>query len=73
MALLEDFFEKVNFDEFFFYIDLSCLLKTFANNLDSDQARQNVGPDVDPNCSTPERFILKKVNLKKSVNNKKHA
>ena len=24
----------------------------FANNLDSDQARQNVGPDLDPNCLT---------------------
>ena len=26
------------------------LLITFANSLDSDQARQNVGPDLDPNC-----------------------
>ena len=25
-------------------------LRTFANNLDPDQARQNVGPDLDPNC-----------------------
>ena len=23
---------------------------TFANRLDSDQAQQNVGPDLDPNC-----------------------
>ena len=23
---------------------------TFANSLASDQARQNVGPDLDPNC-----------------------
>ena len=23
---------------------------TFSNNLDSDQAQQNVGPDLDPNC-----------------------
>ena len=26
------------------------LLITFANNLDPDQARQNVGHDLDPNC-----------------------
>ena len=25
---------------------------TFANNLDPDQARRNVGPDLDPNCLT---------------------
>ena len=24
----------------------------FANSLDPDQARQNVGPDLDPNCLT---------------------
>ena len=29
------------------------LLITFANSLDPDQARQNVGPDLDPNCLTP--------------------
>ena len=29
------------------------LLITFANNLDPDQARRNVGPDLDPNCLTP--------------------
>ena len=29
-----------------------CLLITFANRLDPDQARQNVGPDLDPNCWT---------------------
>ena len=29
------------------------LLMTFANSLDPDQARQNVGPDLDPNCLTP--------------------
>ena len=28
----------------------SRLLITFANSLDPDQARQNVGPDLDPNC-----------------------
>ena len=30
-----------------------CLLITFANSLDPDQARQNVGPDLDPHCLTP--------------------
>ena len=29
-----------------------CLLITFANSLESDQARQNVGPDQDSNCLT---------------------
>ena len=28
------------------------LLITFANSLDPDQARQNVGPDLDQNCLT---------------------
>ena len=30
--------------------DFCRLLLTFANSLDPDQARQNVGPDLDPNC-----------------------
>ena len=30
--------------------DFCCLLILFANSLDPDQARQNVGPDLDPNC-----------------------
>ena len=29
------------------------LLITFANSLDPDQARQNAGSDLDPNCLTP--------------------
>ena len=29
-----------------------CLLITFANSLDPDQAQQNVGSDLDPNCLT---------------------
>ena len=28
------------------------LLINFANNLNPDQAQQNVGPDLDPNCLT---------------------
>ena len=36
----------------------------FASSMDPVQARQNVGPDLDPNCLTlcdiPERFCLKR-------------
>ena len=28
------------------------LLLVFANSLEQDQARRNVGPDLDPNCLT---------------------
>ena len=28
------------------------MLITFANSLDPDQARQNIGPDLDPICLT---------------------
>ena len=32
----------------------TCLLITFVNSLNPDQARHfNVGPDLDPNCLTP--------------------
>ena len=34
-----------------------CLLITFANSSDPDQARQNVGPDLDPNCLTLMVFL----------------
>ena len=30
------------------YLTLCQLVATFANSLDPDQARQNVGPDIDP-------------------------
>ena len=33
--------------------DFCHLLITFANSLDANQARHNVGPDLDPNCKTP--------------------
>ena len=32
--------------------DFFGLLITFANSLDPDQDRQNVSPDLDPNCLT---------------------
>ena len=40
------------------------LLITFANSLDPDQDRQNVGPDLYPNCLCRTHF-LKKLILKK--------
>ena len=40
------------YQEVVLYITL-CPLFAFANSLDPDQARQNVGPDLDPNCLTP--------------------
>ena len=33
------------------------LLITFSNSLDPDQARQNVGPNLDPNCLTLMIFM----------------
>ena len=32
--------------------EFCCLLKTFANSLDADQARKNVGPNLVPSCLT---------------------
>ena len=56
------------------------LLITFANSLDPDQARRNVGPDLDPNCLTlwwyslKDFFFFVKINLKKkSTDEKKNA
>ena len=37
-------------------VDFCCLLITFLNSLDPDQARQNVGPGLDPNCLTPRWY-----------------
>ena len=34
-----------------------CLLINFANNLDPDQAQQNVGPDLDPNRELLTEFL----------------
>ena len=36
------------------------LLMSFVNRLDPDQARQNVGPDLDPNCLTIWWYYWKK-------------
>ena len=50
--------------------DFCHLLITFANSLDQDQARQNEGPDLDPNCLTHwwyswKIFFFEKDNFKK--------
>ena len=49
--------------------NFSRLLITFANSLGPDQDRQNVSPDLDPNCLTLivllKEFFLKKLTLKK--------
>ena len=37
--------------------DFCRLLITFASSLDPDQARQNVGPDLDPNCDALMVFL----------------
>ena len=46
------------------------------NNLDPDQAQQNVGPGLDPNCLTlllySRKNVLKKLILKKATNKKNH-
>ena len=45
-------------------------MSTFANSLDSDQTRQNIGPDLYPNFFDtlmvfPERIFLGKVDFEK--------
>ena len=45
----------------FLWLKTLCLLApsadTFANSLDPDEARQNAGPDLDPNCLTLMVFL----------------
>ena len=57
--------------------DNLCLLIIFANSLDPDQARQNVRPDLDPNCLTlwwySWKIFFQKVNLKNPKMTKKHT
>ena len=54
--------------------DFCCLLTTFANSLDPDQAR-HVGPDLDPNCLIVmvflKVFFLEKGNFEKSSRRQK--
>ena len=55
--------KKVNFKTF--PTILIPLLMTFANRMDSDQARQSLGPDLDPMFDNLKIF-LKKTTLKKT-------
>ena len=52
--------------------DLCLLLITFANSLDPDQARQNVGPVLDSYCLTLMAFLkrkqFKKGNFEQKIN-----
>ena len=43
---------------------------TFVNSLEPDQARQHIGPDLDPNCLTLMVFlkeIIEKVDFEKKI------
>ena len=51
---------------------LFCLLQTFTNNLDPDQARHFVWPDLDPKILKLLAFLNKWI-LKKQQTMKKHA
>ena len=44
------------FDLLLARVDFCCLLITFANSLDSDQARQNVRTDLNPCFLTPRWY-----------------
>ena len=46
------------------------LLINFANSLDLDQARQNIGPDLDPIFLTPRWYSWKKLILKKKISSR---
>ena len=54
--------------------DLCRLLIIFANSLDPDQAQQNVGPDLHPNCLTLWQYswqiFFEKVKQKKKKKKK---
>ena len=58
ISFSQHFSQKVESTSCFVFNSLSargnfcCLLIIFTNSLDPDQARQNVGPDLDPNCLT---------------------
>ena len=42
-------------------INFANSLITFANSLDPDQAKQNIGPDLDPNCFDTLVVFLKEL------------
>ena len=47
-----------------------CLLISFANSLDTDQAQQNVGPDLDTQMVFPKEFSVK-VDFEKKLDDNK--
>ena len=62
--------QSVNF--YLFSSDFCCLLLTFANILDPDQDRHNVGPDLDPNRLTLKEYSEKVTFENKSADDKNH-
>ena len=40
-------------------------------NLDPDEAQQNVGPDLDPNCLTLKGLFCNNLKIKKSADDKR--
>ena len=54
------------------YLHFFCLLITFADSLDWDQAQHFVGPDLDPNCLTLWWYSRKIFFLKKLIWKKKN-
>ena len=52
IQLMYQLFVMSKFNSFFASSDFCLLLIIFTNSLDPDQDRQNVGPDIDPNCLT---------------------
>ena len=58
---------EINFSQGFSQKVVSTLfpLITFANNLEPDQARQSVGPDLGPNCLTPCLVALTKFSVQR--------
>ena len=58
--------ENNEFKRKLFAFNVVCCMINFANSLNPDQARQNVGPDLDSKCLTLFlRDFLKKVNIEK--------
>ena len=58
-----------DFNSFPASVNFCRLLITLANSLEPDRARQNVGPDLDPNCLTLMEFLkdfFEKGDLKKN-------
>ena len=55
---------KIPFNSFLSSGDFSRLLITFANSLEPNQVRQNIGPDLDPN-RLAFSIVFQEVNFEK--------